>query len=201
MNLTLRTRIFVIVSLVVLLILGISVALIVISKNKKQAQEQNNEALYGQTQTTDQLGTTIPINGITPTVIDSNMVVKPETTEEKDRNTAINLAKIFVERYGSYSTENPGQNLKDLEILCTSDLWNVLKKRAESMVVGKEFIGVSTRAFGASFISYDDKETVVRVMTIREENKDGVIRNFNQEAEVVLIGGNGGWLVDDVKWQ
>ena len=199
MNLTLRARIFIIISLAVLIILAISITLAVISK-KNQAVE--NAIVENQTNTdlmqSDEI-TVIP--GIQPTVVNSDLPIKQQTTEEKMRSAAENIAKIFTERYGSYSTDNPGQNLKDLESLSTPDLWTVLKGKIETMTVGKEFISMTTRAFSASIISFETDKAIVKTVSTKEENKSGVLREFNQEAEVTLLRNGDNWLVDDLKWK
>jgi hypothetical protein len=111
------------------------------------------------------------------------------------------MAKIFIERYGSYSTDNPGQNLKDLESLCTPDLWKVLENRIANMKSGAEFIGVITRAFSASLTSFENNKATVAIIAAREENQNGIIKNYNQEAEIFLLKINDSWLVDNVKWK
>ncbi len=199
MNLTLRARIFIIISLVVLIILAVSIALVVISKKNKAAENTvgENQANMEQTQTGEQVFTP----GIQPTIINQDLPIKPQTTEEKMRSAAENIAKIFTERYGSYSTDNLGQNLKDLEVLSTPDLWAVLKKKIDAMTASKEFIGVTTRAFSSSIVSYEKDKAAVRTISIREENKNGTLREFNQEAEVTLVRSGDYWLVDDIKWK
>ncbi len=202
MNLTLRARIFIIISLAVLLILGISLFLVVFYKDKP-ATEGEQSAIQTQTENIfdDQTGVLINSSAITPTVIDESLPIAPLNTREQTEKVVQNIAKVFVERYGSYSTDNPGQNLKDLEILSTPDLWIVLKTRINNLSVGEEFSGFTTRAFGSSLISFEEDKAMVRVITAREENKNGEIINFNQEAEVTLLKSGENWLVDDVKWK
>ena len=199
MNLTLRARIFIISSVVILVILAISIFLMVISKERNMPEDI---VLENQIETEQmQYEKQIINSSIQPTVIDSNLLIKPLTAEEKMKEVANNMAKIFVERYGSYSTDNSGQNLKDLEILSTPDLWKVLENRLKTMSDSKEFIGVTTQAFSSSILSYEKNKVVVNVITSREENKNGILRNFNQEAEVTLLKNGDGWLVDDIKWK
>ncbi|HNU96499.1 MAG TPA: hypothetical protein PKH95_03755 [Candidatus Magasanikbacteria bacterium] len=199
MNLTLRARIFIIISLVVLLILAISLTIVVISgKNKKQEQqnEANNQEVN---QEQSFFNEQIPVT--TPTIIPSGAVVKEMTSEEKMKTAVINMAKVFIERYGSYSTDNPGQNLKDLEVLCTPDLWKVLENRIVNMKTENEFLGMITRAFSVSLVSFENDKATVSIITAREENKNGLIKNYNQEVEVFLLKINDNWLVDNVKWK
>lgn len=199
MNLTLRTRIFIIITIAILLILAVSITLVVISKKR-----QITDAVPTGDQTTTQ---DFQNNGgvinptIQPTVITQDLTIKPQTDEEKMYSAAINIAKIFTERYGSYSTENPGQNLKDLEVLSTPELWTVLQKRIDSMTQGGEFVGVTTRAFSATVITYENNQATVRTISTREENKNGTLRTYNQEAELMLLRKGEGWLVDDIKWK
>ncbi len=201
MNLTLRTRIFVIVSIILLLILAISIAITVFSNKKTETENQPTNTQDGQEQQIFDGQNGVLINNDDFSVIDANTPIAQMNSEEKIKSAAQNIAKIFVERYGSYSTDNPGQNLKDLEVLSTADLWKVLKSRIENMTVGEDFIGFTTRAFSSSITSFEEDKIIIRVISAREENKNGDIRNFNQEAEVAVIKSGDVWLVDDVKWK
>ena len=198
MNLTLRTRIFVIVSIILLLILAISIAITVFSNKKTETENQPTNTQDGQEQQIFDGQNGVLINNDDFSVIDANTPIAQMNSEEKIKSAAQNIAKIFVERYGSYSTDNPGQNLKDLEVLSTADLWKVLKSRIENMTVGEDFIGFTTRAFSSSITSFEEDKIIIRVISAREENKNGDIRNFNQEAEVAVIKSGDVWLVYDV---
>ena len=203
MNLTLRARIFAIVSIILLLILAISIAITVFSNKKTETENQLTNTQEGQEQQIfdEQTGVLINSTGVIPAIINENAPIVQMNDEEKMKSVVQNIAKIFVERYGSYSTDNPGQNLKDLEVLSTPDLWGVLKVRIENMSASQSFIGVSTRSFSSSLINFEKEKALVRVISAREENKNGEITNFNQEAEVSLIMVKDSWLVDDVKWK
>lgn len=199
MNLTLRSRIFIIISLVIFLILAISISLIVFS-NKKEAQNpdvvENGQNTEGQN-TNQQIE--IPVN--VPTVIPSGATIIPQTQEESLKSACLNLAKVYVERFGSYSTDNPGKNLQDLEVLSTVDLWKVLKNRMDNLQTGDEFFSVVTRAIGASFESYSKEKSTVTVLVVKDENKNGELKKYEQEAVLIMVGDGNSWLVDDVKWK
>lgn len=199
MNLTLRSRILIIVSLVVFLILAISISLVVFSKKKAQEEAvllDNNQNI--ENQIIDEMDV---VPGIIPTKIPSGAVVIPQTQEEFLKTACLNLSKVYVERYGSYSTDNPGKNLKDLEVLSTTDLWKILKNRMDNLQVDGNFFSVVTKAIGASFDLYSKEKATVIVMTSKEESKNGEISNYNQEVELILVGSKGSWLVDDIKWK
>ena len=103
MNLTLRARIFIIISLIILIILAISIALIVISK-KNKAEEVTPEDNVNTEQQIKVDGQN-NVTGIQPVVIDQGLTIKPQTNEEKMRLASENIAKIFIERYGSGITK------------------------------------------------------------------------------------------------
>lgn len=201
MNLTLRTRIFVIISVALLLVLAISIVLVIFSNKKTDTEVPKIEGEQNQAVFNEQTGALITSGDTVPMVINENTPIASMNDEEKIKSAVQNIAKIFIERYGSYSTDNPGENLKDLEILSTPDLWKILKSRIDSMTTGQEFVGVTTRAFSSTIVSFEKNNAKVRVISAREENKNGEIRNFNQEAEVELLFAQGSWLVDDVKWK
>ena len=185
------------ISLVVFLILAISIALIVFSKKKTTEDNgliDNEQNIENQTEQ-------ILLPVIVPTVIPPGATVIPQTQEEALKTACLNLSKVYIERYGSYSTDNPGKNLKDLEVLSTKDLWKILENRMETLQVGDEFFSVVTRAIGASFESYSKEKSVVDVLVVKDENKNGEITRYDQTAQLVLIGDGNSWLIDDVKWK
>ncbi|GEM_PF-2033076 len=201
MNLTLRARIFIIVSLVVLLILGISIILTIIFKGEKEEKTLPTEESTEQLIFDEQTGALLLPENTNFEKIDENLPIAPLNDREKLIAASLNMAKIFVERYGTYSTDNPGQNLKDLELLSTPDLWKVLQARIEGMSSSVEFSGIITKAFSSTLLSFEKEVLSIRVVAAREENKNGEIKNYNQEAEVTMVLQGDKLLVDNIKWK
>lgn len=196
---TLRSRIFIITSVVVLLILAISVFLVAISKKKDTAPE-----IQGPATTTNMIDqTNFPAQISTPaaTTVPSGVTVKPPTSEEVMKNAALQTAKIFVERYGSYSTDNNYQNIIEVEALVSRDLWSELsKKMSEGQAASAEFYGVSTKAVASLIADWQTTKATVEISTIRTENKNGAITTSNQRARVWVEKSGDNWVVDKFEW-
>jgi len=124
----------------------------------------------------------------------------PEDIKEAVKNGARQMAKIFVERYGSYSTDNDYQNIEEVKSLCSQSLWSEISKTMDSVQSGS-FVGVTTQVLSSSFTNWDASASAsVELRTKRTEEKNGVTKSFYQDATVELVKTSSGWLVDELKW-
>lgn len=189
--LTLRARIFGAVSIGVLLLLAVGLGILWYTRRAQPA-------------TTDQATTTSETNlgspagsgvGGVPGAI-TGLTVKQPTTEAMEKNAAKQLAKIFIERYGSYSTDSDYQNIREIQPIVTDKLWSVLSKRLSAPVTGA-FVGVTTHAIAASLTSWKkDASAVVDMQITQTEIRDGAERQYQRTATVNLVKSGGLWLVD-----
>ncbi len=194
--LSLRTRLFIFLSVLVLVILGISIALLIARKGKDgdttaptstvniigsdQIQNFNNS----QTQIRE-----VPVG--TP--------IKPVTSEETERNAAKNLARIFVERYGSYSTDSNYDNIRDLESISTPNLWATLKTRIGRPITG-EYSGSLARVYTSEVKEFVGGNALAEVRLVQETEKNGVTTETRYVSEVKLAKVGTNWLVDSFTW-
>ena len=191
----LRTRLFIIISLIIFIILSISIFLVIRSKKIKESAtptaSQTSENLSGGNEIINQNGSVIT---------STQAVIKPLTTEEAVKNGVKQMAKIFVERYGSYSTDNDYQNIEEVKSLCSQSLWSEISKTMDSIQSGS-FVGVTTQVLSSSFTNWDASASAsVELRTKRTEEKNGVTKSFYQDATVELVKTSSGWLVDELKW-
>ncbi|MFH2018673.1 MAG: hypothetical protein ABII98_01645 [bacterium] len=189
---TLRTRIFIIVSLIVLFILGVSLFLIYYSTRTVEPTEP------GATQN-QSAGSPAQNVGQQPAPI-SGAVVPQQSSEEAIKNSAKQTAKIFIERYGSYSTDNNYDNIREVQTLATDSLWNSLSAAIGKPTDGK-FVGVTTQAIGSSFVNYSNTNATVKVQTMRAETKDGSTTDTQRDVVVNLVWQNNMWLVSKFEWK
>lgn len=113
--------------------------------------------------------------------------------------TIINLAKTFAARFGSWSTDNQGYNLLELEPLSTSRMKNYLRNipREDS----DAFLGVSTKSLAAEIISLESNRAEVLVGTQRVETGDDLRESvYYQDIRVMVLNSGEVWLVDEIKW-
>ncbi len=192
---TLRSRLFIFISLVVLVILAISIAIIVFVKQKAAAPEEQPVEDTSQIDSTNfpvQL-TPEPVN------IPAGTQVKPLTTDEALKNGAKQMAKIFTERYGTYSSDSDFANVREVESLVTKSYWSELEK---TIGTGKPamFIGVTTNAVASEVAEYGGGKATVNVSVQKTTTRGSSVTESSEKAKVWLIQSGGVWLVDDFEW-
>jgi len=191
---SLRARIFIIASIVMLLILGVSIFLI-INKNKTALTPENGATPADQS---GSLPTTMSPASIA-TSIPEGLPAKTATPLEAEKNGVQQLAKVFVERYGTYSSDNNSQNIQDVQSLVTKSLWAKLSGRTAVNGTGS-FVGMTTKVIGMDLTSWSDGKATVRLQTARTEEKNGKITTYYQNADVEMVKQDGMWLADKLTW-
>ncbi|MFA6228185.1 MAG: hypothetical protein WC668_03275 [Patescibacteria group bacterium] len=112
------------------------------------------------------------------------------------------LAMSFAERYGSYSTDEPQKNIKDLESLMTPTMYKA--SLAQSPVIGAAgFSGYSVKALSADLQSVKtDSATVVVKTQVSQTSGDGITPNvYYRNLQLNFIKSGTEWLVNQAKWQ
>jgi hypothetical protein len=130
----------------------------------------------------------------------TQLPVKKFTAAEATQNTVKQFAKIFIERYGSYSTDNNGQNVLEVKEMVTADLWSKIKPKT----LGKTnngFLGMSTEVISAEMAKWSDTEAVVKLKTVRSQEKNKVTSTLQQGATVTLVKQGNAWLVNSFVWE
>jgi hypothetical protein len=198
---TLRTRIFIIISIIVIFVLAI-----VLMFWSKFTQKQNNQT---GTTTTRSVNDTSAYNVIdasnfrnTNTTVQpviTSTVPKKFTPEQMNDQGLKQLAKVFVERYGTYSSDNNFLNLKEVKDLVTPGLWSSIKP-TDSKRTG-EFVGVTTEAFYAEIVKKSATDATINVQTIRNQTKNNKLSTLQQVAVVRMLKQGDAWLVDKVVWE
>jgi hypothetical protein len=189
----LRTRLFIIISIVALLILGISVFLLIAGKKSSAPVNQpSNAGSDGNLPTNN----TVP-GGVQPTIIPNGVPIKPATTAEIEKNAAKQLAKIFVERFNTYSSDNAYQNIRDVQALVTNSFWKTLSARLSlpPASVGT-FVGATTEVIVANVGVFNTSTASVAIKTRRTTTQNNGTTVSYQDIIVSLTKSNGAWLVD-----
>ncbi|MBI4098476.1 MAG: hypothetical protein HY437_00390 [Candidatus Magasanikbacteria bacterium] len=128
------------------------------------------------------------------------VVVPPK---DFDKQAVESLARLFVERIGSYSNQSNFQNLDDVAGLMTprARTWADGLKKTQDTSAG--YRGVTTKALTAETIDWKPRETArVRIATQRQEERDSAAPQLQyQDAEVRLVFQDDSWLVDEIVWR
>lgn len=188
---SLRARIFIVISLVVLVILGVSIFFLIRSKQSKISEENLT--------TTDQSD----INAIQTTAIPENVKVVPASAIDAEKQGVEQLAKIFVERVSSYSSESQYQNVRDVLSFTTDEYGKKLRANINTSVTTKpvsDFSSQTVNVYSVKLVSMQNGLAIVNLQAKISEERNGVITNRNQEANVKLIKQDDKWLVETFEW-
>lgn len=194
---SLRARIFIIISVIVLLILSVSIFLVV--KNRNSA----NTNVSPTTPDAGNVNTNNPSSpaSVVGTQIPAGAPVKPLTSLEVEQNGAEQLAKIFIERYGTYSTDNDFANIKEAESLVTKSLWSKISTGINVKSTDPGFLGLTTKVVSADMVSWAESKAVFDLKIMRNENKNGVVVTRYQDVTVEMVKENNTWLADSLVWK
>jgi len=128
--------------------------------------------------------------------------------EQDTRNQAAgvtSVAKMFVERYGSYSNEANFQNLIDVLPLMTDTFAEETKNFIAKSILPETYYGVTTNVLTVAVETMDETKglAVIRLNTQREIAKDSPqnISVENQEILLELVRFEGVWKVTSANWQ
>ncbi|MBT4210178.1 MAG: hypothetical protein HOE19_04705 [Candidatus Komeilibacteria bacterium] len=153
----------------------------------------NNSTLDGNTNTEP------PVFTPSSTQIEYQDIEVP--TESPTEFSAINLAKNYAARFGSWSTDNQGNNLNELLPLSTTRMQNYLRN-IELDYETEEFMGLTTKSLTTSIVSMDDDKAEILVGTQKIETNDKLEEKiYYQDASVRLVKSADKWLVDEFYWE
>ncbi|MFA6017973.1 MAG: hypothetical protein WCT28_01280 [Patescibacteria group bacterium] len=136
---------------------------------------------------------------------DSNAVsdvVEPPVVKETSAST---VARTFVERFGSYSSEADAANIEDVLSMATPSFQKQLEKLVKDVRAASDgaYYGISTVVITTpKIISASSTQTVLSMTTQREETIDAPGNTLvkYQSITVTLIKSGTTWLVDGYVW-
>lgn len=160
------------------------------TSNGKADDIKNPQPLNGSPRS----NTALPINS----PVQSN---EPEKNLEMELQT---LSRSFAERFGSYSSNNPYMNLKDLRFFMTKELWKEVSKIMKQPLPSNDYYGVTSRAIHVQTVSLSEAERSgeFRVLLQRKESKAGkgpVIAYQSLRLKMSASGDD--WLVSSYQWE
>ena len=137
------------------------------------------------------------------TSVPEGLPAKVVSPLEAEKNGAQQLAKVFVERYGTYSSDNNFQNIKEVQTLVTESLWSKISAPITAKTTtsaNQNFTGMTTKVISMDLTSWSDAKATVELKTSRIEEKNGVVTTRYQNAIVEMVKLNGVWLVNKLLW-
>ncbi len=134
----------------------------------------------------------------------SNVNTSNSTTT--DQESILRLARIFVERYGTFSNRNNFENITSLEPFMTTRFQQESAEyisQRQSNGIPDEYYGITTTVASLQLEEFvEDEAATVRVATRRVETKstqDPTV--FTQYIQVQFKNVEGSWKVDSATWE
>jgi hypothetical protein len=125
--------------------------------------------------------------------------------EEAQAISAKTTAKIFVERFGSYSNESNLQNVKDVLPLASRAYERTLLAMIDRLsgADATAYYGVSTRVISLSEKDLEDDRREITAMTQREEAEGSAqqVSVWYQEIVLEMVKEGEDWKVDGAEWK
>lgn len=190
--LTLRQRIFLIISIVVGLIIAIVLGIVYL---KRQSEESGPRTV---TDTTEPSTPTTPATTLRPEVEVPRVQTNPEELYLRQ------LATIFVERFATFSNQNNNRHIDDALSLSTPKMQTWLK--TQRLAPGEAYNGVTTQVMSTSLASKATDKATVRVAVQQDIGKkssptsslESQLAQKKGTVELVKIGAD--WKVDGFFW-
>lgn len=109
------------------------------------------------------------------------------------------LARMFVERYASYSNQNDNKHIDDVLLLATSRMGTWLKKQA--VVQSTDYYGVTTKVIASSIKEMEKGQVKVQVDTQQEVQKGNSFETTYRSGTVDMVKLGSEWKVDGLYWE
>lgn len=157
--------------------------------------------------TTTQTPVTVTTSNDKPTTIkDPSSTSAPSEPVAVKETSPITVARTFVERLGSYSSESEAENIDDILPMATASFQKELESLAKSARASSDgsYYGVSTLVVTSpKTVSASETQTVLSMTTQREETKDepGNTTIKYQSITITLVKSGTTWLVDGYTWK
>lgn len=152
---------------------------------------------------------TTPTNTNTGTVpvSDTKLDVSPVDAADVPAQHTVSaqtIARNFVERFGSFSSETNYINVDDVMPLATEALQRRLQELADAARenASDTYYGVSTRAIIFTVEEESEMAITMRITTQREESIDSPANTSvrNQDIRLALVKDGDDWRVDSFTW-
>ena len=192
----LRTCLFIIISIIVLFVLVVSVSLLVVSKKKAVAPAAVGESSAPAGANAVDSGNLGQLKSLEAVAAPVNLPIKPSTELETEQNAAKQMAKIFVERYNTFSTDNNLQNIREVKELVTPALWKKISARLKNAVSASLYLAVTTEAISSSIVDWQDITAQVAIQARKTTRKNDATATAQETITVVMAKQGGNWLVD-----
>jgi len=120
----------------------------------------------------------------------------PEATNQ---TTAKQTARIFVERFSSYSSQNENEHIESVLPLITDEMRDWVEKQTVEQTT--EYSGQTTEIIASSVEDSSSDEATVQIQALITQRSDGTESTTQKNGRVELTKVNGSWKVDGFFWE
>lgn len=190
--LTLRQRIFIITGIIITIILAI---VLIILWQRKQNNDQLPEEVGG---------------GSVEEIMDELISAEPQVAPEAIRGTmpqnadpdevlAKQMARLFTERFMTYSNQNDNRHVNDALKLATASMSGWIE--AQTLEKSNQYQGYTTRVLSTS-VREKGADTMTIGISVQQEARTATNSELSQRnARVDMVKQNGAWLVSGFYWE
>lgn len=153
--------------------------------------------------------TEIPVPQVTTTQDSTqtpftNQQLEAEKEVRTQTSSVTTTAKLFTERFGSYSNEANFQNIRDVIPLMSAELAALTTADLATKTSPIGFYGITTRVIAVKTVTQrEEDETANVVLSTQRTEENGSAQNTTtkyQDIELTFVRESGVWKVDSVKW-
>lgn len=194
--LTLRQRLFIIISIIAGLIIAIVLGIFVYRKWQNQSG-----SIMTPVQPTVLITDTAPsVNNAQPVqpIVGKQTALLPLPTNPEEIYLR-QLATIFVERFASYSNQNDNKHIDDTIALATPSLQKWMK--SQTQVASLTYAGVTTEVMSAAIKSKTTDKAIIEIGARQVVVENGATKTVQKKAEVTLEKMSGEWKVGALYWK
>lgn len=204
MTIPLRQRLFIIIGGAIVVVVIITLALMFVLRQKKNVTVDNTSTSTPSDQNQVIDSNNFDLNSINPipvtNTIPAGLPIKPATTLETRQNQVRQLAKIFMERYGTFSTDSNFENIREVQPLVNADLWKKISGPLTSTAKPTSFSSATTQVIGTEITNWSETSAEVAIRAVKNENKAGVVKDSQLLGTVTLLKQGDNWLVSKFTW-
>ncbi|EKE06255.1 MAG: hypothetical protein ACD_19C00027G0004 [uncultured bacterium] len=184
-----RKRLFIIIGLVSFVIIAIVLVILFLTKDKVNNTESVVETPQENIDNTTNNGNQNNTNK--PTVKE----LPPQNPEEV---SAKQVARLFVERFETYSNQNDNSHIDDVLFLVTDSMVSWVKE--QSLQQSSDYQGVTTQVLASNVSDLTSKSATVNIEAWQTvENSEGTV-SLQKSGEINLVKVGTEWKVDGFYW-
>ncbi len=146
------------------------------------------------------------VNTNVPLQVDDAGDPLPTAVEVDDQAAVLRLARIFAERYGTFSNRNNFENITNLEPFMSADLKQKQAKfidKNQNSGIEEDFYGITTTVASMELTHYVESDTAIAFLQSRrvetKSDQDPVV--FTQNVELTFVREDDSWKVNSLEWK